>query len=171
MKKFKIDQSTVASIKNDIFKRFSKSVKDENILQIIKDLILAGVSPVSGVARRFQKYSVGYKAFIKKKKKSKNPTKVNMTLSGEMMDSMFLKDNNSKQTILIGFTDKKAEYHNDLGAGKSRVIRRLLPNKKGEEFVKNVNVKLKQLSKETTKKALALNKKKLSIKIVLKKKL
>jgi hypothetical protein len=41
----------------------------------------------------------------------------------------------------VWFSDKKAKYHNDEGAGKSKVIRRMLP-KDGEDFSRNIQNKI-----------------------------
>ncbi len=103
-------------------------------------LIQSGQSPVkggggqSGGKSRFQDYSPSYKDQIRKgryKKYSKKLRPVNLTLTGKMLDSISKKINKNGFTIF--FRDEKAIYHNELGAGKSKVIRRMLPLG-GQEF-------------------------------------
>lgn len=119
------------------------------IVKEIKDQIQRGISPVAGIGR-FQKYSTSYRDAIKSgkgdaSKKSGKVSPVNMTLSGEMLDSLNAKRSGTK--LKIGFKDKKAAFHNDQGAGKSKVIRRLLPTDDGEKF----NAKLLQNIREVVK--------------------
>jgi hypothetical protein len=77
---------------------------------------------------------------------------VSMTATGAMLDSMYLDKRNNK--IVVGISDEKAKYHNDLGAGKSKVIRRLLPTKSGERFITNIDSRLKRLGKLAVQNAL-----------------
>jgi hypothetical protein len=66
---------------------------------------------------------------------------VNLYLTGKMMASA-----NSKPVgedgVSVGFSDKKAEYHNETGAGKSKVLRRMLPTRRGEVFSRTVMQKV-----------------------------
>lgn len=190
MKKYKIDASVLSTIKRDYNNIFFKLVKNENIIQVIKDLIQSGVSPVAKVRRKFQTYSKSYKDFLKGKVKfftsesgkvfaikgkfpqpfqGKNPTKVNMTATGKMIDSLYMKK--KSENVYIAFKDEKAFYHNDIGAGKSKVIRRLLPSNQDETFVKNVSERLKAIGKKAVADGMNKNRKLLKINFVLRKKL
>lgn len=93
--------------------------------------ILNGQSPVAG--QRWKQYSEPYaKQF---KNGSRKP--VNMYLTGKMLESLTLSRLGSG--IIIAFKSKIAIFHDKLGAGASRVIRRLLPDpRKGETFKSNI---------------------------------
>lgn len=128
------------------FKRLIRDLKKE-IPETLRDSILkdigGGRSPVKG-KDRFKQYSDGYKKKIKGGKdvfSLKRIRPINMTLTGEMISSFFsrLKGN----TIVIGFDDPKADFHNRLGAGKSKVVRRLLPTQSGEEFNRSIQTDLR----------------------------
>jgi hypothetical protein len=113
--------------------------------QILKDQILfdiaGGRSPVEGKGR-FQKYSKRYIDQIDKDPlfqalgKRKRP--VNMKLSGQMLSSLSVDVVGNK--LRISFSDEVADYHNRQGAGKSKVIRRLLPTNEGERFNRNIRL-------------------------------
>jgi len=52
-----------------------------------------------------------------------------------MLDSLVVKQTRGKPGFLIFFKDKLATIHDSLGAGVSKIVRRLLPDtKKGETF-------------------------------------
>ena len=71
---------------------------------------------------------------------------INLTLSGKMLDSMFSKVENTK--LVIGFTDEKASYHNE---GTDKIVRRaMLPTNKGEEFNKNITLRLREIARLIT---------------------
>lgn len=190
MKKFKIDASVLATIRKDYTSYYFKLLGSGNILGVIVDLIKSGVSPVAGVKRRFARYSKSYSDYLKGKVyfftrsdgqvvgvpgkfpkpfPDKNPTKVNLNATGKMLKSIFLKKN--PNSVYIGFKDEKAEFHNDMGAGKSKVIRRLLPNQEGETFVRNINERLKAIGKEAVKQGMNKNRRLLKVNFVLRKKL
>ena len=133
-----------------------KAVKFDDVIVIIKDLITKGVSPVQG-GGRFKRYSQSYRDAIDGegdigKAKSGKKSPVDMTLSGEMMDSLNSVDKSGK--VFIEFDDPKAVFHNDAGAGKSKVIRRLLPNRDGESFSRNVQRRIYEIIREIVKDAL-----------------
>lgn len=72
---------------------------------------------------------------------------VNLYLSGEMIKSFFIKS--SDRGFRLGFTDKKAWYHNDTGpGGKREYKRRLLPTIPGENFTRAI---IKDIIKEIKK--------------------
>ena len=135
----RIDATLVADIKREFKSVATRDYKAE-MLAAIKDLISKGISPVKGY-RRFAPYSPSYKEAIDSGRfpgKSKRP--VNMTLSGKMMDSLDIRVRG--ENAEISFTDEKAVYHNDLGAGKAQTIRRLLPTNNGEVFTKVIDDKI-----------------------------
>ncbi len=192
------DGNVVAKIEKESFLEFySVLAGGDYLILAVKALILAGISPVAKVGRRFQKYSASYLAFLKgevrfytsrgrvraysitsknksgKSKKGKFPkpfpnkklTPVNLYATGEMMDSLQMRA--VRNTAYIGFTDEKAKYHDKLGAGKSRVIRRLLPTRQGEKFVSNIDRDVKALAKASITKVLQNNRLGLKINFVL----
>jgi uncharacterized protein (DUF1330 family) len=146
----KIKGSFVNAVKNVINqakRKFNDSDTWEPLVDDIREQITKGISPVAG-GGRFKKYSDSYRKAIKARTeqtafKGGKVSPVDMTLSGEMMESLTAKKKTN--TVVIEFEDKKAVYHNNQGAGKSKVIRRLLPDQNGEKF----NRKLLQTMRET----------------------
>jgi hypothetical protein len=116
------------------------------------------VSNKAGTSGKLGKFPLPYP--------DKKLSPVSMTASGDMLNSMYLEKTSTK--VKLGFTDKKAIYHNDMGAGKSRVIRRLLPTKSGEKFITNIDSRLKRLGKLAVQNSLANNKSLLVVKYVFK---
>jgi hypothetical protein len=150
---------TKTNIPKDAIKQvrdeFSKSGAAKHIRKDILDDLSAGVSPVEG--EKWKKYSESYKSVIRGQKTfrkkggkvfvknepdeaflaiarlfGKSIAPVNLKLSGELWKS--LKVNIQQSKIIIAFTDFLAEIHNNLGAGKSRTIRKLLPTEAGEKL-------------------------------------
>lgn len=128
------------------FKILDKFIKDE-----IVDSIKRGVSPVNkggldpkntGGKSRFKKYSDSYiKAMGKGKLSGKKQSPRNLELTGKMLRS--IKSRRFKNYLKVWFTDSKAKYHNKLGAGKSQVIRRMLPDpQKSEDFNAGIRRKI-----------------------------
>ena len=135
----KVNFKGLRILKDNMQKKAIKDLKDI-VIEVIRENISKGVSPVRG-QKRFVAYSDSYKMQIKKKRKPFNTIRkrigrVNMTVTGEMLQS--LKSLPLSKKLKIFFSDKKAIYHNELGAGKSKVIRRLLPTSKGEVFNKSI---------------------------------
>ena len=63
-----------------------------------------------------------------------SPRTVNLKLTGEMLRSLVAVKRRNKPTELE-FRDEKSTYHNDTGpGGNKKKIRRILPDKSGEEF-------------------------------------
>ena len=103
----------------------------------IKANLEVGLSPVKGHGR-FVGYSESYRKKIMDGEYdhfNKKLRPVNLKLSGEMYKSLSVRS--VKNGVQVSFKDPKAVYHDRLGAGKSKVIRRLLPGK-GEQFSKTV---------------------------------
>jgi phage gpG-like protein len=149
------------------------------IIDAIEQLILKGISPVYG-KRKFQRYSSSYIDQIKGKVKfftnkrtmtvyAVHPEKkkfqtglgqekklrpINLKLSGKMLDSLNLKTKNN--SAVIGFSDEKAKFHNEganLWHGGKLPERRLLPNRTGEKFHKNVFKLIRDYAGEAIEKA------------------
>jgi len=111
----------------------------------IKKTIVSGNSPVKGKGR-YQRYSPSYLDAIDAGygavgRYGKKPLPVNLVLSGKMINSLAFSISGGR--ILIEFTDKKAEYHDLLGAGKSKVLRRMLPTRNGEKLSARITKEIK----------------------------
>lgn len=83
------------------------------------------------------KFEMDFKKF---NGKLKSP--VNLSVSGEMLKSLKATYSSNETTVL--FTSPIAKFHNDLGAGKKKVIRPLLP-KDGQRFTALIGKKLNDL--------------------------
>jgi hypothetical protein len=121
-------------------KRVPPVLKSEIVSEIKK-----GRSPVKGQGRLVG-YSDSYLKAIASGRytnfgKQKRP--VNMTLSGKMLKSIFTRF--TKRGIEVGFDDPLADIHNSQGAGKSKVIRRLLPTEKGEKFKSSITLRIREV--------------------------
>lgn len=125
------------------------------LIDAVKKEMGVGKSPVEGQGR-YRVYSPSYQADIKgggihRVYAAKRVRPVNLYLSGKMYGSAYSKPISGG--IELGFKDKKAEYHNDQGAGKSKVIRRMLPTNRGETFSRTIMQKvLKFLQSDIIKK-------------------
>ena len=107
------------------------------------------------------KKASGAKKVKPKKKKNyiipKSPTKVNLKLTGDLHKSLFVKAQNDS-SILVGFNNELADIHNRLGAGKSKVIRPILPTQQGQIFKRDLrNLAVKKLREITRKVVEKLN--------------
>ena len=110
--------------------------------QEVDESIARGVSPVKGQGR-FKDYSKSYKEQIRKGRFSKHQKRlrpVNLKLTGKMRKS--LKARVTATGIVLFYSSPIAKYHNKLGAGKSKTIRRLLPVEQGEEFSRVITNKM-----------------------------
>ena len=150
------------NIFDQVRKEFTKDGKNaRDIKKAILEDMSAGVSPVRG--ERWKKYSQSYKdvirglATFRKGKDGKvrfSPTRdqafmdlatigggksvspVNLKLTGTLWKS--LKISTTGRLIIVAFEDALAIIHNQLGAGKSKAIRRLLPTEPNEKFNENI---------------------------------
>ena len=141
-------KTSYQNIVKDAKKQF-KANRLKVLVDLIKELITKGISPVEG-GGRFKRYSESYREQISKEygqaeKKNRQLSPVNMTLTGDMMKSLDIKDKGDQ--VFIEFDDPKAYFHNDAGAGKSKTIRRLLPNRDGERFSRNVQNRFVEIVK------------------------
>lgn len=147
MVRIKISHSFVKVLKNIKVKYTKKAAQD--LKNKIIEQYNKGLSPVEGYGR-FDKYSESYTKKIQSGyygNKSVRP--VNLKLTGKMHKSIGSKQ--IKNGFMIFFTDKKAIYHNETGAGGSMVIRKMLPGK-GEKFSRTLNRHLNKLLVNIVKK-------------------
>lgn len=130
------------------------------IKPLIKDAISKGISPVNqkkglgkkntGGKSRFQKYSQSYiDTFGTASAPNKKERPVNLNLTGALIKSLSVQK--KKDYVEVEFKDEKAVWHNDEGAGKSEVIRRLLPTGENEEFSRNIQNKIVEALSEAIK--------------------
>ncbi len=153
--KVKRDLSGINSLIPEIRKNSRNKFKRE-VKEMIIEHISKGISPVerggkdstSGQAR-YEPYSDSYKDRIKYiPNKKERP--VNLKVTGKLHKS--LKSRLTKNGVAFWFSDKKAKYHDKEGAGKSKVIRRMLP-RKGEQFSKTITKKIFDILEKAVKKA------------------
>ena len=141
--KIKVDTSLLKE-KYEKFKEEALKDISQNIGSYIKDSIGAGISPV-GKLKDFKKYSKSYTKAIAKTggfDVNKNASPVNLTLTGKLINS--LKIVLGSDRINIRFDNEKFIYHNNEGAGKSKVKRRMLPTEQGEKFNKQITTSIKE---------------------------
>lgn len=106
--------------------------------QVVKE-ISEGRSPVKSKGRFF-KYSASYRRAIDRGRYSdfnKRKRPVNLKLSGQLLNSIFSRPI-GRNKLLLGFDNKLADIHNRQGAGKPKVVRRMLPTKEGETFTDTI---------------------------------
>jgi hypothetical protein len=144
------------SIKKDYLRRFRKIAnKGNRLVAVILELISKGISPV--LSSRFLRYSESYRSAIMGKAffftrngavlsgepgtkglgLGKKQSPVNLKLSGDLHRSL----NYNPSSGVVGFTDKKAEWHNK---GMGVPERRLLPTETGEQFNRFVQKRLRE---------------------------
>ena len=149
MAKVKVNHQEVSRFVRSFSKKLSQNIaisaKDEIEAEIIAT-ILQGNSPVEG--KRFKNYSEKYSDRFKNGRRRP----VNMFKTGKMLDSLEVKQIRGRPGILIRFRDKTADFHDRLGAGKSKVIRRLLPRTR-ERFRKNIREVILKFFKKNVRKS------------------
>jgi hypothetical protein len=139
--------SLLETTREDFKKEINKSFGQE-----LLDLIRKGVNPVKLSGNKYQQYSDGYKAAIKAGRvpgKSKI-SPVDLKQSGDLHKSLTI--DISGDNPRVTFNDPKALYHNDIGVGKAKTTRRLLPNHGGEEFTSRLFQKILDALKTAIKK-------------------
>lgn len=135
----KTDKGLVKATRKEFAKKGPTKIKQAIVQDMIK-----GISPVKG-GGKWKKYSDGYKKEIRKNKsrrmRSASPTKavtpINLRLTGQLHRS--LKSFFKSKALVIQFKHFLADIHNRRGAGKSKVVRRMLPTKSGEQFNRRIN--------------------------------
>lgn len=134
MAKVRINTPSLDNLIETIYKAIVKVNESKLKKVIVDDSIALGISPVKGEGK-YQKYSQSYKDAIKNgryKKFSKTISPVTLKLSGKLHDSFYV--DKTSTGMVIGFKNKLAHIHTVEGAGKSKVIRKMLPVKDGEDF-------------------------------------
>ena len=133
--KVKIQKSlTLKTLFPDIAKGFTSQKSRRAIVNEVRNHIKSGKSPVLG--KKFKKYNITYA----KQQKGGRRSPVDMTLSGDMLQSLGTQSTANKNNYRLLFRQATpADYHNRQGAGKSKVIRRLLPTKNGERFAVGIS--------------------------------
>lgn len=134
------------------FKRYSQSYRQE-----IKGE--AYLNPDSGeyfIFRNVKGRVIPIEVENKKIKQSKEfrdkkVSPVNLKLTGKLLSSFFIRLKNAT-TLIIGFDNELADIHNRQGAGKSKVVRRMLPSK-GERFNASITRKIRDAARRAFPKA------------------
>lgn len=137
----KINTKDLEDMVPRIKKAFIEVAKDELQEIIVEENIKLGLSPVQGEGK-FERYSESYKDAIKAgryKEFGKSISPVNLKLSGNLLDSFFVK--RKGDSLVVGFSDKLADIHTNQGAGKSKTIRKMLPGD-GESFKTSIVTKI-----------------------------
>jgi len=143
--KFKVKRSlTLKTLLPDLNKNFEDKGNQKKLKNVIVNYIASGKSPVEG--QKFKKYSDGY---AKLKGKS---APVDMTVTAKMLSSLRIKTS-KKGSMSLFFNSKIAKFHDILGAGKGKVIRRLLPRKNGERFADKINKVIRSIVTDAVDKA------------------
>ena len=141
----------------DVRKEFALLGPTKTKQAILQD-IATGISPVQGKGK-LQKYSDGYIDQIEKGKfkntiGTKRISPVNLRLSGDLTRSLkaYAAGVGRNFRLVLSWEHFLAVIHNTRGAGKSKVIRRMLPTQKGEKFNRRITqVILSELKKATLK--------------------
>ncbi|MGB0452597.1 MAG: hypothetical protein ACPGJV_02700 [Bacteriovoracaceae bacterium] len=140
--KLKVNLPNYHHMITEVRNEFSKTAPEKIRIAYLSDLN-AGVSPVKGKGK-FKTYSSSYRNQISKMK-GKRTGVVDFYSTGQFYRSFMVKAKNnigSSLKLIFEFAEyttkngKKislAKIHNELGAGKKKIIRRLLPKKK-EKF-------------------------------------
>jgi hypothetical protein len=121
----------------------------------IENSILKGISPVKGKGR-FVKYSDSYRDQIKEKRNKvlvmagKRIRPVNLKVTGKLLKSLSWELEG--KFLILKFGNIIADYHNRLGAGKSKTIRRMLPTRRNEVFNRVIDKKVRDALKRYAKK-------------------
>ena len=135
----------VRSFSQRLDKNISKAEKSEIETEIIAT-ILSGQSPVEG--KKFKPYSRDYA----KRFKNGERLPVDMNQTGKMLDSLKVSQIRGKTGISIEFDSQIAIYHDRTGAGRSRVIRRLLPRTR-EKFIGSIQKVINAFFKRNVRKS------------------
>ena len=134
----------IKSFERDLKQNIARADKSEIEAEII-ETILRGKSPVEG--KKFEQYSEKYADRFK----GGDRKPVTMNQIGKMLDSLKISQLRGKVGISIEFLSKIAAFHDILGAGKSKVIRRLLP-RSNERFKSNIRKVIEKFFKRNIRK-------------------
>lgn len=140
MAKVKVDLRA-ARKKIQRYQRVASRALERPLKREIVQSINKGISPVKG-GGRFSRYSDSYRESItdgRFSRFSKTRSPVNLRLSGRLLNSIF--SSSGRGTITIGFDNELADIHTNKGAGKSRTIRKMLPQN-NESFTRSITLRL-----------------------------
>jgi hypothetical protein len=141
--KTKVTKSlTLKTLIPDIKKEFFNSIGADLLEEEVRDTLKSGKTTVKGGGAWKQ-----YNAEYADKEKGGRRKPVDMTGTGKMLDSLEVRP--TKSSYVIRFKSIIADYHNRLGAGKSKVIRRLLPSNRGERFIPSIEKIISKLADVT----------------------
>lgn len=148
--KKKLLQAALGRESPEILIKQIKNYYTNGVMLAIPNLVLAelnrGNTPVQDGEYK-KSYSASYKKQIKKGYvgygKAIQP--VNLKVTGDLHKSF--EAERIPDGVKVTFKSKIAKYHDILGAGKSKVIRRMLP-KDGEQFTKRITKALRDILKE-----------------------
>lgn len=153
---------SIEKITEDAEKRFFKEAQKE-LPDVIREYWNEGKTPVQG-SKNFKSYSDSYKRKIRKAKsgdlKNKSVTPVNLKLSGKLHKSFVAKiirkgKNRAIELFFKGRDNKKlAVIHDQAGAGKSKVRRRMIPSETNEKFKRPINKLIRELLDDAVKRAI-----------------
>jgi len=149
MAKAKVDLSITES-KIDRFVNLGLVAIADTYKKGIIQEIEGGRSPVKRKGR-FQKYSDSYlKAIESGRFENKRKRPVNLKLSGDLLKSLqtFVRN----KILIIRFDNSLADIHNRRGAGKSKVVRRMLPTESGETFNESIQRDVREVLKRLASK-------------------
>lgn len=157
----KVDTKAIKKLGQKFVKQAQRKLPSVLKKSIIDESIKVGVSPVENRGR-FKQYSKSYKdvirgkvRFIRRKGRSqpiplkqKDPrvtglktrvAPVNMTLTGEMLKSFFVKV--TVKGLKLGFKSPIADFHQEgIPSNSGKVVRRLLPTGANERFNRSISI-------------------------------
>lgn len=151
----KVDFSGIEKNIGQFRKAVQNIAKEDLKKAIIDDSILLGISPVEG-ERKFDAYSQRYTDAIKSGKFNrfgKKPRPINLNLSGDMLESFFVKA--SGNGLVIGFNDEKAVKHTVTGVGYKKTKRKMLPISRGEDFKRKIKTTIVSIIQKAMDRILA----------------
>jgi hypothetical protein len=85
----------------------------------------------------------------KLREKNKKVSPVNLTLTGDLLNSLKVKV--KKNELDISFDNKLFKIHNNEGAGKSKTKRRLLPDGRNETFNRSIVLRVREVVGDVAK--------------------
>ena len=146
--KFSSDKN-IRKIQTDYSKKLPRILKRSILSEISK-----GISPVrSGTKKgRWDKpYSPSYIKAIREGRigHGKATTPINLKVTGKLWRSLNVVQR--LNSVRATFKSKIADFHNRRGAGASGAIRRMLPDRKGENFNRTIEIKMDLLLRKVVK--------------------
>jgi hypothetical protein len=139
---YEIDKAQLQKNLNKL-SNFNNKISNKNIIELIAEQIKLNI-----FTRTNAGYDYNYEKFDKynnKYAKKEGKTLVNLTLTGHMLNAMTQKALTTDMAKIFFMTDrarKLAEIHNNLGAGKKKVIRKFFGiNSRDEDIAQELYIK------------------------------